>query len=164
MITRVFGGSTASSPKAQRSYSDLTAERHDADMVVGDLRHLLPSWELHLRALNRSPRTKENAKCREAKVPFYMGKREHGRGISCPASVPKTTKDSNEQHGQAKATSDATSTPGSRGLPTASIGSQQAPSLVCRSGPSGPYDPPVQGWRPPAPLMPPHAPAKSFHG
>jgi pimeloyl-ACP methyl ester carboxylesterase len=26
-------------------------------MVAGDLGHLLPSWELHLRALNRSPKT-----------------------------------------------------------------------------------------------------------
>lgn len=34
-----------------------TAERRTADMVAGDLGHLLPSWELHLRALNRSPKT-----------------------------------------------------------------------------------------------------------
>ena len=36
-----------------------TAERRTADMVAGDLEHFLPSWEqvLHLRALNRSPKT-----------------------------------------------------------------------------------------------------------
>jgi len=34
-----------------------TAEHRMADIVVGNLHPLLPSWELHLRALNRSPKT-----------------------------------------------------------------------------------------------------------
>jgi site-specific recombinase XerD len=32
-------------------------ERRSVDIIAGDLGSLLPSWELHLRALNRSPKT-----------------------------------------------------------------------------------------------------------
>ena len=32
-------------------------DRRSVDMIAGDLGSLLPSWELHLRALNRSPKT-----------------------------------------------------------------------------------------------------------
>lgn len=35
------------------------AEHRSSDMVAGDITHLLPSWQLHLRALNRSPKTIE---------------------------------------------------------------------------------------------------------
>ncbi|MDQ3499820.1 MAG: phage integrase N-terminal SAM-like domain-containing protein, partial [Actinomycetota bacterium] len=33
------------------------SKSHTATIVAGGLDHLLPSWELHLRALNRSPKT-----------------------------------------------------------------------------------------------------------
>lgn len=35
------------------------AEHRSSDMVAGEITHLLASWQLHLRALNRSPKTIE---------------------------------------------------------------------------------------------------------